>query len=107
MADLDVSAVKDAAGTVAGLKTGNVLAAVGSAKNAWNRVALPEGVRNQMGQMLLSRGPDAQREMNALAALVQRINDKNLQLSTRVGVLGGAAGANSLPPLVPVQIPQQ
>ncbi|OYO27879.1 hypothetical protein [Janthinobacterium sp. PC23-8] len=107
MADLDVSAVKDAAGTVAGLKTGNILAAAGSAKNAWNRVATPEAVRNQMGQMLLSRGPGAQREMNALAALVQQINDKNLQLSTRVGVLGGAAGANSLPPLVPVQIPQQ
>ncbi len=107
MGDMDMSPIKDAAGTVAGLKTGNILAAAGSAKNAWNRVATPEAVRNQMGQMLLSRGPGAQREMNALAALVQQINDKNLQLSTRVGVLGGAAGANSLPPLVPVQIPQQ
>lgn len=107
MGDMDMSPVNDAAGTVAGLKTGNILAAVGSAKNAWNRVATPEGVRNQMGQMLLSRGPDAQREMNALTALVQQINDKNLKLSTRVGVLGGAAGANSLPPLVPVQIPQK
>ncbi|MFM2086311.1 MAG: hypothetical protein RLZZ237_1180, partial [Pseudomonadota bacterium] len=107
MGDMDMSPMKDAAGAVAGAKSGNILAAIGSTKNAWNRVATPEGVRNQMGQMLLSHGPAAQQEMNALAALVQRINDQNLQLSTRVGVLGGVAGSSSLAPSIPVQIPRK
>lgn len=107
MSDMDTAALKDAAGAVAGVKSGNPLAAFGSAKNAWNRVATPEAVRDRMGQILLMRGPDAQREMNALEALVRRINDQNLQLSTRVGVLGGAAGSSALAPVSPVQIPQR
>lgn len=107
MGDLDKSAMPELAAAAGAAKAGNPLAALGSVKNAWNRVAVPESVRNQMGQMLLSRGPDAQREMNALAALVQNINNRNLQLSTRVGQLGGATGANAFMPTVPTQIPQK
>lgn len=103
MGDMDVSALKDAAGAVAGAKSGNILASVGSAKNAWNRIATPEPVRDQMGNMLLARGPEAQRQMNSLVDLVQRINYQNLQLSGGVGALGAQAG-NRL--LTPVQIPQ-
>lgn len=107
MGDLDKSAMPELAGAAGAAKAGNPLAAFGAVKNAWNRVAVPESVRNQMGQMLLTRGPDAQREMNALAALVQNINNRNLQLSTRVGQLGGATGASAMMPTVPTQIPQK
>ena len=48
--------------------------------------------------------------MNSLVNLVQRINDKNLQLSTRVGALGGVSGAQAAnklfaPPVPVLQTP--
>lgn len=92
MGDLDQGAFNEAASGIASLKTGNILAAVGSAKNAWNRLATPQVVRDQMGQILMSRGPGAQQTLNELSPLVQRINSENLLLSNRLGLLGGNAG---------------
>lgn len=86
--DLDKSALPDIGAAVGAAKTGNLLAAAGSVRNAWNRVATPERVRDEMGKTLLSRGPDAQRTMNSLAPMVQRINGKNLLLSNGLGVMG-------------------
>lgn len=88
MGDLDAGALTDAGSAVGAAKTGNMLAAIGAAKNIWNRVATPERVRDQMGNMLLMRGPEAQRTMNSLAPMVQRINGQNLLLSNGVGVMG-------------------
>lgn len=107
MGDLDLSAMNDAAHALGSAKGGNLLSAIGSAKNAWNRVATPERVRDQMGRIMLMRGPEAEQQMNSLVNLVQRINDKNLQLSTRVGTLGGVGGAQAAnklfsPPPVPI-----
>ncbi len=108
MGDLDLSAMNDAAHALGSAKGGNLLSAIGSAKNAWNRVATPERVRDQMGRIMLMRGPEAEQQMNSLVNLVQRINDKNLQLSTRVGALGGVSGAQAANKLFspPVPIPQ-
>lgn len=86
--DMDKSALPDVGAAVGAAKTGNMLAAAGAARNAWNRVATPERVRDEMGKTLLSRGPDAQRTMNSLAPMVQRINGQNLLLSNGVGVMG-------------------
>lgn len=106
--ELDMPAIADAAHAVGSAKAGNVLSAIGSAKSAWNRVATPERVRDQMGAMLLSRGPQAEQNVNALVALTQRINDQNLLLSGRVGTLSGQAGGNLAGPLFsPSRIPQQ
>lgn len=88
MGDLDTGALTDAGSAVGAAKTGNILAAIGSAKNVWNRLAVPQTVRDQMGQMLMSRGTDASQTLNALAPMVQRINGQNMLLSNRVGVLG-------------------
>lgn len=108
MGDLDLPAVTEAAHAASALKTGNVLSAIGSAKNAWNRVATPQNVRDQMGAMMLSRGPLAEQNMNALVRLTQQINDRNLLLGGRVGALAGQAGGSLSGNLSsPARIPQQ
>lgn len=108
MGDLDLPAVTEAAHAASALKTGNVLSAIGSAKNAWNRVATPQNVRDQMGAMMLSRGPLAEQNMNALVRLTQQINDRNLLLGSRVGALAGQAGGSLSGNLsAPARIPQQ
>lgn len=99
MGDLDLAAMSDAGAAGAALKAGNVLSAIGSAKNAWNRVATPQTVRDQMGAMLLAKGAPGARNLNSLEALVQSINNRNMLLSNGVGVLGGQAGSKLAVPM--------
>ncbi|WP_426117262.1 hypothetical protein [Massilia sp. PWRC2] len=99
MGDLDMSALTDAGGALAAAKSGNALSALVYGKNAWNRVATPQSVRDQMGNMLLSKGVDGSRNLNSLGELVQVINNRNMLLSTNVGQLGGQIGGQLLTPM--------
>lgn len=92
MGDLDVSALTDAGGALAAAKSGNALSALIYGKNAWNRVATPQSVRDQMGGMLLSKGAEGTRTLNSLEELVHNINNRNMMLSNNVGQLGGQVG---------------
>lgn len=103
MGDLDLAAMSDAGAAGAALKAGNVLSAIGSAKNAWNRVATPQTVRDEMGSMLLARGPAGARNLNSLEALVQSINQRNMLLSNNLGVFGGQIGGKIATP-APAQL---
>jgi hypothetical protein len=108
MGDLDLAALSDAGAALGAAKTGNLLSAVGSAKNAWNRVAVPQTVRDQMGSMLLSRGAAGQQNLQSLDALIQQINMRNLLLSNSVGVLGAGAGTSLARPPIPLtQYPEK
>lgn len=98
MGDLDLSALTEAGGGIAAAKSGNLLSALGSAKNVWNRVATPQSVRDQMGSMLLAKGADGARNLNSLEALVQSINSRNLLLSNNVGMFGGQVGSKLVTP---------
>lgn len=92
MGDLDLAFATDLGQGAAALKTGNVLSAIGSVKNAWNRVATPQSVRDEMGNMLLARGGAGARNLNSIEALVESINRRNMLLSNNIGVLGGQVG---------------
>lgn len=94
--DLGLSALTDAGVAFGAAKTGNLLGAVGAGKNAWNRVAVPQTVRDQMGNMLLSRGTEGGATLNSLADLVGIVNTRNLLLSNQVGMVGGEVGGNLL-----------
>jgi hypothetical protein len=98
MGDLDLAALTEAGGAIGAAKSGNLLSALGSAKNVWNRVATPQSVRDQMGSMLLAKGVDGARNLNSLEALVQSINNRNMLLSNGVGVLGGQIGTKLAAP---------
>jgi hypothetical protein len=93
MGDLDLSAATEAGAGIGALKSGNLLSAIGSAKNVWNRVATPQSVRDQMGSMLLARGAAGSQNLNSLEALVQSINNRNMLLSNNIGVFGGQIGS--------------
>lgn len=108
MGDMDTRVLAEAGSSLASAKAGNPLAAIGAAKNVWNRVAVPESVRNQMGAMLLSRGAEGQQNMNAIVKIVQQLNDRNLMLNGGVGALAGQAGGSLSGNLsTPARIPQQ
>jgi hypothetical protein len=93
MGDLDLAALTEASGALGAAKSGNLLSALGSAKNVWNRVATPQSVRDEMGALLLAKGVNGARNLNSLEDLVQRINSRNMLLSNGVGVLGGQVGS--------------
>lgn len=99
MGDLDMNALTDIGAAVGNAKTGNVLGALGSARNAWNRVATPERVRDQMGQMLLSRGPEARQNLNALESLIQTINQQNALRADGTALIGSQIGNRLAVPL--------
>lgn len=103
MGDLDMSALGEAGGGLAAAKSGNLLSALGSAKNVWNRVATPQSVRDQMGSILLDKGANGVRNLTELEALVQQINSRNMLLSNNVGVFGGQIGSAMATP-VPSQL---
>lgn len=103
MGDLDMSALTEVGGGVAAAKSGNLLSALGSAKNVWNRVATPQSVRDQMGSMLLAKGTAGAQNLNSLEALVQNINNRNMLLSNNVGMLGGQVGSKLVTP-APAQL---
>lgn len=94
--DLGLSAMTDAGVAFGAAKSGNLLGAIGAGKNAWNRVAVPQAVRDQMGNMLLSRGPEGAATLNGLADLVGMVNTRNMLLANRVGMIGGQASGNLL-----------
>jgi hypothetical protein len=98
MGDLDLSALTEAGGAIGAAKSGNLLSALGSAKNVWNRVATPQSVRDQMGSMLLAKGAGGAQNLNGLEALVQSINNRNMLLSNNVGQFGGQVGSKLVTP---------
>jgi hypothetical protein len=104
MGDLDMAALTEAGGAIGAAKSGNILAAIGSAKNSWNRVATPQAVRDQMGSLLLTKGAPGAQTLNSLEALVQSINNRNLQLSNNVGTFGGGFGSQVVVQPPPRQI---
>lgn len=87
--DLDVSALSDAGGALAAVKTGNVAGAIGTARELWNKISTPEPVRDEIGGLLMSKGAVADQSLNDLADLIKRINAKNGLLSQRMGAAGG------------------
>lgn len=107
MGDLDMSALGEAGAMFGAAKTGNILSAMGSAKNAWNRVAVPQQVRDQMGNMLLSKGAQGGATLNGLGDLVEMVNTRNMLLSNRVGAVGGEVSGNMLLKMLQQQPPQK
>lgn len=87
-ADLDVAPLAQAgqaiaSGTPTGILTGLT--------NLYGRIQTPEPVRNEIGQILLSR--ERQKLMD-MAQTIQRVNEERARAAGRTGYLGGQIGAN-------------
>jgi len=86
MADLEIAPVMQAGQAVA---TGNVPGMMTSASNLFGRVGTPEAVRNQMGQLLLSR---EQQKLVDLSESIRRMNEARARAAGGGGYLAGQTG---------------
>ena len=58
-----------------------------------NRFAMPEQVRDEMARILMTKGPQAQVELNAMRDLAQRARAQNALAASRSGAVGGVIGS--------------
>ena len=84
--DLDNQALMDAAQAAKSGLTGDIVGAVKSASNVWNRVAMPEATRNRLAEMLMSRGSEAKVNLQNVDQLIKALN---ADAAKRAAITGG------------------
>lgn len=88
--DLGIEAVQDVANAAAASKTGNISGLWASLNNIYQRASLPEPVRNEMGRILLMKGPKARQELLAIGRTLEQLNVQQKALA-KGGAFVGAA----------------
>lgn len=86
--DLDTSAVSD----VVDATRGGLQGLVSGGARLYNRMATPEPVRDEIGRILLSRGPEARNELLDLLTSLQMVNKNR---AARAAGSGAYIGANT------------
>ena len=84
--DLDNQALMDAAQAAKSGLTGDIVGAVKSASNVWNRVAMPEATRNRLAEMLMSRGSESKGNLQNVDQLIKALN---VDAAKRAAITGG------------------
>jgi hypothetical protein len=83
-------------GGVASMKSGNPLAFMQSVRNLYGRTVMPEQVRDRIGSMLMTRGPETQGLLGDLSRYVDEEQARRAAQAARGGLLGGALGSGLL-----------
>jgi hypothetical protein len=86
--DLGADLVAGAGEVAAAGKTGNIGGMIAGAKRLGNKIALPESTRNQLAQLLLQRGGDAQTTLRTLDEVIQNINRRRAAGAAAAGSIG-------------------
>jgi len=97
--DLGGDLASGAADITAATQTGNVVGGLSGIGKVRKAIALPESTRNQLAQMLLQRGGDAQATLKTLDQVIRNMNIKR----ARGTALAGALGAQGQQTLFPQQ----
>ena len=97
--DLGGDLASGAADVAAATQTGNVVGGLSGIGKVRKAIALPESTRNQLAQMLLQRGGDAQATLKTLDQVIRNMNIKR----ARGTALAGALGAQGQQTLFPQQ----
>ena len=71
----DLSAIPAVGQAVAGAMQGNPLPAIGAIPKIWNQVKTPEVTRNALAELLLQRGPEAQKTLRDLPEFMSKYNE--------------------------------
>ena len=90
--DLDNPALQDIGAAAVSAQTGNLWGVLNAGKQAWNRVATPEPVRDAMGKLLLTRGPQAKAGLLDLRDIADEVRRNRQQQAQAMGLLGGYFG---------------
>lgn len=85
-------AIEDVASVASTVKTGSPLGFMGALKTLYQKTAMPEPVRDELGRIMTLKGPEAQRELMSLADLVREMQAKRMISAGRIGAATGAAG---------------
>lgn len=86
------AAVLDAATDIASAKAGNPAAAVSLVRKLYGGAVLPEPVRDEMGKLLLKKGPAAQQALGDMSRYVEAERARRAQSATAAGLAGGVGG---------------
>lgn len=81
---------RDAAHVAKGFLGGSVPNAIASVANIVNRVRTPENVRNHIADILTSRGADAEKNINSLLTVGNRVAQEKSRRASRTGAVTGA-----------------
>ncbi|NDB70868.1 MAG: hypothetical protein EB015_23225, partial [Methylocystaceae bacterium] len=71
----DLSLMPAVGQAVAGAVQGNPLPAMGAIPKIWNQVKTPEATRNALADLLLQRGPEAQKTLRDLPEFMRKFNE--------------------------------
>jgi hypothetical protein len=71
----DLSVLPAVGQAVAGAVQGNPLPAMGAIPKIWNQVKTPEVTRNALADLLLQRGPEAQKTLRDLPEFMRKFNE--------------------------------
>jgi hypothetical protein len=88
MDDESAAFLTDALGAGASLKAGNPAGILASVRNLYGRTLMPESVRDDIGQMLMTRGPQAQGLLGDLSRFVDSETERRAAAAARGGLLG-------------------
>ena len=73
--EADLSALPVVGQAVASAAQGNIFPAMGAIPKIWNQVKTTESMRNTLADLLLQRGPEAQRTLRELPMFMQKYNE--------------------------------
>jgi hypothetical protein len=88
--DEGAAAMQELLSGAASAKTGNLAALYQGVRNLYGRTVMPEPVRDRIGQMLLTRGPEAQGLLGDLSRYADAEDARRAAAATRSGLLGGS-----------------
>lgn len=97
--DLQEPVFADTAKLLAAAKAGSPTGILSAGKSMLNRLAMPEQVRDEMARILLTKGPQAQAELNAMRNLAQQIRMQNALAASQRGTRAGMIGSQIAVPM--------
>ncbi|MEN6404381.1 MAG: hypothetical protein ABFE07_20160 [Armatimonadia bacterium] len=89
--DLDLSVVADTASAAGGLMRGNLGAGLDFLRRSAERVQTPEAVRDDIGRILLSSGPEARQYLQELVKYQDMVNRARAQRAAQAGTFFGVS----------------
>jgi len=87
--DLGIEAIKEAAAGAASAKAGDVPGAMGWIAKLVKRTELPEPIRNEMGRILLMKGPEARAKLMQMAGILDLIARQQAKQAGTTGAFVG------------------
>jgi len=88
--DVNAGVAEDALQAGKAVLTGSPFGAITAARSLAGRLGTPESVRDEIGRILMLRGPEAEQQMQKLFATIRAMQEGNSRSAAVEGVLGSS-----------------